>query len=338
MKNILYLLIVSIFLFACEKTNHDPNPISDPVSTNQSILDSIVAKSIAFDSEGTAWIGTIDQGLVKYGLSQTTIFDSSNSQLTNAPIWDITVDSKNNIWIGTDGLVKYDGVEFTTYNTSNSEIPEDIVWSVAVDSNDDIWMASSRSGRGGLAKFDGEKFIVFTPENSVLPVNMTQAIAIDNADNVWVSATQKVNESYLIKISGELWTVYDSSDFGQKISWISDIEINSKNQVCGALDHSLCSSDNFQKIFCFDWNNLETYTIDETFRRGAESIMVDSRDNYWCTFGVGYAYYDGAKWRITESEVIDGYYTAGYFTIEQAPDGNIWIGKDNGIEIIEITN
>jgi ligand-binding sensor domain-containing protein len=335
-KNLLYTIIVSIFLFSCEKGNQipDPDPDPDPTPTNQTILDSICALTFVFDSEGTAWIGTLSQGLVKYSLTETVIFNSSNSQLTNDPIWDITVDSKDNIWIGTYGLVKYDGVEFTSYNTSNSDIPEDIVWSVAVDSSDNIWMASSRFNMGGLTKFDGEIFTVFTPENSALPVNSIHAIAIDNDDNVWVAATQAVNSFYLIKISGGLWTVYDSVDFKQKISWVDDIEINSKNQVCGAIG-SYTSPGTPKGVLCFDGSNMEIYNMEESIRGGFESILVDSSDNFWCTFGYGYTYYDGIKWNKTEAEVIGGYYQEGYFTIEQAPDGNIWIGKGNGIEIIE---
>jgi ligand-binding sensor domain-containing protein len=336
MKNLLSLVIVSILLFSCEKGNQIPDPDPDPIPANQTILDSICVKTIVFDSEGTAWIGTLSQGLVKYSLTETKIFDSSNSPLTNNPIWDITVDSKDNIWIGTNGLVKYDGIEFTTYNTTNSDIPEDVVRSVAVDSTDNIWMASSRFKMGGLAKFDGESFTVFTPENSALPVNLTNAIAIDNDDNVWVAATQGVNNSYLIKISGELWTVYDSVDFKQKISWISDIEINSNNQVCGVIDKTPFSlSVSYPKVFNFDGSNLETYTIEGSSLDQFRSIMVDDNNNYWCTFGQGYAYSNGTMWTRIEAEVVGGYYQEAYFTIEQAPDGNIWIGKGNGIEIIE---
>jgi ligand-binding sensor domain-containing protein len=325
-------MIVSIFLFSCEKGNQNP----DPISTNQTILDSICVKTIVFDSEGTAWLGTFSQGLVKYSLTETKIFNSSNSPLTNNPIWDITVDSKDNIWIGTNGLVKYDGVEFTTYNTSNSDIPEDVVMSLEVDSNDNVWLASCRFKKGGIAKFDGVNFTVFTPENSALPVNLSRAIAIDKDDNIWVSASENYNETYLIKISGESWTVYDSVDFKHKLSQVSDIAINSKNQVCGAIDQSALSSNGtYPKAFYFDESSMETYAIEDSIWKGFESIMVDSNDYYWCTFGTGYAYYDGIKWNKTEAEVVGGYYQEGYFTIEQALDGNIWIGKVNGIEIIE---
>lgn len=327
---------------ACEKTLEDPisNDNNPPeIATNKTILDSITVLSIVFDTKGTAWIGTLSQGLVEYGLKHTKIYNSSNSPLTNSPIWDIAVDNKNNVWIGSDGLVKFDGAEFTTYNTTNSDIPEDVVWSVAADSKDNIWVASSRFKRGGLAKFNGVNFKTFTPQNSPLPVNMTNAIAIDKHDNVWVSASQTVNEAYLIKITGDSWTVYDSDDFNRKLYWIRDIQINSKNQVCGAIDYSLHgSSSGNPNVFCFDGNKMNTYTLDGV-RNGFQSIMVDKNDNFWCTFGNGYAYYDGIRWSRTNSETIEkngvSYYKNAFFTIEQSPNGNVWIGKDTGIEIIK---
>ncbi len=65
--------------------------------------------------------------------------------------------------------------------------------------------------------------------------------------------------------------------------------------------------------------------------------MIDDSDNFWCAFGNGYAFFDGDEWTRTDAEVKDGYYQNAYFTIEQAPDGNIWLGKAKGVEIIEIS-
>jgi len=101
MRTFLLLLIITTFLFSCERNNTETPPKDDP-SNSKTILDSIAVLSLVFDSERTAWIGTFSQGLVKYSLTETVIFDSSNSLLTNDPIRDIAVDSKDNIWIGKD--------------------------------------------------------------------------------------------------------------------------------------------------------------------------------------------------------------------------------------------
>lgn len=340
MKKPFYLAILSMFIMSCEKTIPDPYPVHDPDPSkfyaNQTILDSVIAHSIAFDSDGTAWIGTKSYGLIKYGLTQTKAFKSISSPHA------IAVDSKNNLWMSSNGLVKFDGKKFTRYNTTNSNIPEDVVWSIAIDSNDEVWVASCRAGSGGIAKFDGASFKVFTPENSPLPIHLTHALAIDNEDNIWVASTQSVTYSYLTKISGESWYVYDSVDFNQKIFYISDIEINSKNEVYGTIDYSLSSGRyHTPHVFRFNGNEMETFELDSSLRIFAQ-IFIDSNDRPWCTYSSGYAYFDGETWERTDSEVIevDGYsqYKTWFITIEQAPDGNIWIGTSEGIRIIEGIN
>ena len=342
MRKLLYLGLLSIFLMSCEKTVPDPYPIHDPDPSkfyaNQTILDSIRVRSIAFDNNGTAWIGTTDQGLIKYGLTQTKVYNSQNSIISDFSIRDIAIDSENNVWLGADGLIKYDGEEFYRLSTANSNIPEDVVWSVAVDSNDDVWVASSRAGSGGIAMFDGERFEVFTPENSPLPVNSTHAIAVDNDDNVWVASIYGAYESYLSKISGDSWTVYDSSDFKHDLYEVLDIEINSKNQVCGVIHYSLALSRyHSPNAFCFDGIDMDTFGLDSI--RGCQSIFVDNNDNLWCTFGHGYACFVGDEHIRVDSKVIDidgvSTFETWFSTISQAPDGNIWIGTGHGVVIIE---
>ncbi|HEC42869.1 MAG TPA: hypothetical protein ENI20_08595 [Bacteroides sp.] len=336
MKLIIFAFFLSLLCIACEiaEPNPDAYPMHDPDPSkfypNQTILDTIFAITIAFDNEGTAWIGTLNQGLVKYGLTQTKIFDSINSPIMNTAIWDIEVDSKNNVWIGTNGLVKYDGEDFTLYNTSNSKIPEDIVWSIAIDSNDDVWVASSRHREGGIARFDGNGFEVYTPDNSPLPANGAHCIAIDRKDNIWVAITEYVNSTYLVKISGKSWTVFDSIDFERELYWVRNIDINSQGQVFGVIDYSLSSAwFNTPHVFSFDGVETEVMEFDN-LPRGFRTIMIDHNDNLWCTYDIGFAYYNGDEWVRTDTE-IQG--KNSIFTIEQSRDGNIWIGKGEGIEI-----
>lgn len=338
MKNLFYLALFSIVIIACEQNKPEPNPT--PENTN--ILDSICVNCFAFDSEGTVWIGTLSQGLVKHNSTETKVFNASNSSINNAPIWDIEIDNDDNVWLGTDGLVKFDGANFTSYTTVNSNIPEDVVWSLAVDSKNNIWAASNRFREGGLVKFDGNDFEVFLPDNSALPRNEVTCIAIDHEDNVWLSVTHKVNDTFLVRISDDQWTIYDRDDFGQELCWISKIEFNNQNQVCGTIRNGYCGgSDKRPRIFEFDGNSVEFTTMEEgTYTEEFSTIMVDKDDNYWCTFGSGYAYYDGMQWHKTKSDVIENdggnSYKNAYFAIEQAPDGNIWLGTDIGIEVLEI--
>ncbi|HKI87535.1 MAG TPA: two-component regulator propeller domain-containing protein, partial [Draconibacterium sp.] len=144
-------------MFGCQK--EAVKPIEDKYyQINESythILEGYTITDIIFDQNGTAWIGTLDDGLIKYqpGTGSTEIFNSDNSPISGV-IWDIQTDSKGNLWIGcSDGLIKYDGETFTRFDTSNSPIPEDVIWSIAIDDNDVLWFSGSRANLGGLVKY-----------------------------------------------------------------------------------------------------------------------------------------------------------------------------------------
>lgn len=320
---------------SCRKYKEDDNP-----HFNEKILDGFAITSIAFNSHGTAWIGTLDQGIIKDSLGYTTIYNSNNSTFQDTSIiWDIKVDKKDNVWIGGHDLTKYDGNKFITYNSGNSPIPEDWIYCIAIDSKDNIWFTSCRSGQGGLVKFDGINWEVFTPDNSLLPVNYIKSIAIDKNDNVWLALQEKVNKTYLVKISDSDWTIYDNSNLGFKPFWYANIETNSKNQLCAGIDYTMWlypENPTGPQVFVYDGTNSTQLKFDTN--SDLHSILIDKEDNIWCiaTY-IGenfeeinvYAVYDGTKWFTDYTSLKNEY----LLCIEQAPDNKIWIGTNNGIYI-----
>lgn len=244
-------------------------------------------------------------------------------------IWDIAVDSKDNVWIGCDGLIKYDGTKFTQYNTSNSPIPEDFVYSIAIDSKDNVWFTSCRFREGGFVKFDGTNWKIFTPENSDLPVNTVKSIVIDNYDNVWLALSEVVNNTYLIKISGTGWTTYTSEDLGFVPYYFANVEVNSQNKICGAIDYSLSSLwiHPGPQVFVFDGRHTEQLRISDDAR--ITSLTVDNEDNIWCAIHGGYAVYNGEQWIVDNKSYLE----SGVFTIKHSNDNKIWLGTGDGIFI-----
>jgi ligand-binding sensor domain-containing protein len=327
MKRFLTLLTIGLFIFSCETT--DENPEQPNTNFNRQILKGYSIKSIAFDKLGNAWIGTPRQGLIKYNSKETIVFNSGNSIIPDSvKIWDIAVDSKNNVWFSCNGLIKYNGISFTHYNSSNSPIPEDYVSSITIDSKDNIWFSSSRAKLGGIVKYDNSNFTVFTPDNSELPVNLVRGIAIDKNDNVWIALTQIYLKTYLVKISGGTWTTYTSADFGFTPFCLGGIQINSKNQVCGAIGNNSCMG---PIAFVFDGNTAEQLQHDSIFNCNSEGdlLTVDKEDNIWLGLDFGFAVYSGRKWIIDNSSFKE----TGVFAIEQAPDNKIWIGTGEGVYI-----
>lgn len=331
MKKVVFLLIVSIFFASCEKSSEIQRKKGNPNTTfDQKILDGYFVTSIAFDSKGNAWIGTFKQGLIKYNSQETIVYNSLNSLIpANSVMWDIAVDSKDNVWIGCDGIIKYDGVNFTLFNSQNTTIPEDFVYSIDIDSKDNIWFTSCRFREGGIVKFDGKTWNVFTPENSDLPVNMVHSISIDHNDNVWLALGETVTKSYLVKISGNNWTSYSSDHIGFSPYYLGNIEINSQNEVCASIDYSLSSTfiNSGPQAFVFDGNSSVQLKIDSLTK--IKSLKVDNEDNIWCNTYNGFAVYNWDEW-IINNEIFKG---SGSFTIEQSPDNKIWIGTGDGIYI-----
>ena len=326
MKKLIYLFSILIFLNSCEKSNINPGNLN--TDFNRKILDGYFVTSIAFDKQGNAWIGTFKQGLIKYSSNEAIVYNSSNSILPdNSVIHDIAVDNMDNIWIGCEGLIKYDGTNFVQYNSTNTPIPEDFVSSIAIDSKDNIWFTSSRFRQGGIVKYDGSNWTVYTPDNSDLPVNFVKSIAIDQNDNVWFALNEIVNESYLVKISDDNWTIYTSTDLGFTPYYFGNIQINSQNRLCGAIDYSLSSTmtNNGPQVFIFDGASSEKLQYDSI--SNIKSITVDNENNIWCTSYGGYAVFDGENWTIDNSSFKE----TGVFTIEQSQDSKIWIGTGNGI-------
>lgn len=296
---------------------------------NQKILNEYFVTSIAFDSKGNAWIGTFDKGLIKYNSNETIVYDSSNSLIQDDKIWDIAVDSKDNIWIGCKGLIKFDGNNFMLYNPQNTPMPEDYVFSIAIDSKDNIWFTSCVFREGGIVKFDGTTWTVFTPKNSNMPDNLVHSIAIDHNDNVWLALGGYVGMSFLVRISGNKWTSYNSDDIGFSPYYFLNIDIDSHNEVCASIDYTLSSAfyNSGPQAFVFNGSNSLQLQIDSL--TNFTSLKVDNEDNIWCNTGHGFAVYNWDKWIINDSI----FESCGAFTIEQAPDNRIWIGTGEGVFI-----
>ena len=329
-KNIIFAFLIFIFFYSCDKLLQNQQYNNVNTLFNNHILDSYFVTSIAFDNQGTAWIGTFKQGLIKYSSDTIEIFNSANSIISDTTIIrDIKIDSKNNVWLGCDGLIKYDGNDFTHYNSSNTPIPEDFVSSIAIDSKDNIWFSSSRFRRGGLVKFDGNNWNIYTPDNSILPVNSVNSIAVDKNSIIWLSQSETVNNTYLIRIEGDDWTLYTGDDFGFVPYYLSNIQIDSFNRVYGAIDYSLSNMviNHGPQIFMYNGKSSKVFQFDDY--SDVKSITIDNRNNIWCEIFGGYAVYNGEEWFVDETIFRE----TGIFTIEQSNDDRIWIGTGDGIFI-----
>ena len=117
------------------------------------------------DKDGLFWIAsTLNGGLISLdrNTNEVNIYrndENDDKSLSFNAIKSISVDSKNNIWVGTQyGLNKLDKKSkvFTRY-TEEDGLANNFIYGVLVDEDDNIWMSTN----SGISKYDiiDEKFI-----------------------------------------------------------------------------------------------------------------------------------------------------------------------------------
>ena len=176
-----------------------------------------------------------------------TAYTVSNSAIPANSVYDISVDTANNVWIATaNGLAKFDSVNWMVWNSGNSPIPmnsNDYIYAVFVDDSQNVWLGldnghllcfdgdtgwtdHSLSGFGdvntirqdlsgniwvghyyGLKRFDGNAWMDFT---TYLPDDYVLSIACDPDSNMWFGT-----RNGLCKMdTGGNWTIYTPANSG----------------------------------------------------------------------------------------------------------------------------
>jgi len=322
------LFCVLISMYSCKKS--DDEIVESNIQFNHKILEGYNIGTIAFDHDGTAWIGTLNQGLIRYNTQETVIYNYLNSILPRSPlIIDIAISRKNDIWFSGKYLYHFDGANFTEYTPSNSELPVDINPSIAIDSKDNVWLSSSIYNMGGLVKIKGNNWTIYTPDSSGIPVNGITSVAIDQDDAVWLAQYSDADGSFLTKFNNQTWTVYSKDELGFAPFMIREIKINSKNEVCGSIDYVFSQSEinPGPQCFIFDGENARQLKFDDT--SNILQIIVDHKDHIW-GFGLHQvAMFDGTNWTVDSTTFKNTIITS----IAQSHDNKIWIGTTDGIYI-----
>jgi ligand-binding sensor domain-containing protein len=339
---ILFVILLSCIYFSCGQETTSPNIINVSIQISDHILQSYFVTSIAFDSKGTAWIGTFKQGLIKYdGIA--TYYNSKNSTLPDSIVMrDIAVDKNDNIWIGSDaGLIKYDKMHFTLYNTSNSPLAEDVVWSIAIDDNNILWFASCRFRQGGLMKYDGENWTIYTPENSELPSNSVRDVIVDSRNNKWVAMSEVVNNGCIIKITGDYWTIFDKEDIGFIPYYFGNLAVDIENNVYASLDYGLSSLWDMTRPNILKYND-KNWTIINPVDENGESlgyvgkINIDLLGNIWASLqgreDFVLSVYNGKKWIYNNSDFPIDWISE--ISIDE--NNTVWLGTGNGIYLVRL--
>jgi ligand-binding sensor domain-containing protein len=231
-------------------------------NTSNSKIPFNIVLSLACEDD-IVWIGG-GGGLAKFDGLSWTIYNSTNSPLGNPPgiigftILALNVDSKHNLWIGTNywGLYKFDKSNWTNrFNISAVTIS-----SIAIDRQDIIWIGYG--DLDGVDRFDGTNSVNYTPDNSPLPAWTVLDVHIDKNNIKWFASYNG-----LARFDDTNWTIYNID--------VRCITSDSKNTLWSATSVGLTAKYNN------DWKIFYVNDAQEPIYRTPFCIKSDLYDNIW---------------------------------------------------------
>jgi len=263
-------------------------------------LDQASISSIAFDNTNSMWVGT-STGLYKSisGGFENLYFD--NSKQINTLKYD---NATNVLWIGTNNglskLINLGKSNETSEKILSTNLSSDIIQSIYIDANSANWVG----GQIGLSRnFNDvwQKSNFKKNKNGTISPLSSEAIGINSIaswDGDYYIAT---NGRYLVRCSG----------------WDETVDAFSGATTCQA-----------------PWNGG---SISDTMN----VVFVDSKQNQWMAGNNGIQMHTGHDSKANITEYNNGnenlFDNLRVHAIAEAPNGNIWIGTENGIYIFNST-
>ncbi|MEO6819454.1 MAG: two-component regulator propeller domain-containing protein, partial [Ginsengibacter sp.] len=305
---------------------------------------------------GFFWIGT-QTGLQRYDGKRFVTYQSdihNEEALHNDWINAIYEDSKKRLWIGTDQdgpyLLNTSTGKFFNYNIHLPPVAEKIsgIWQFLEDSQGNIWV-TAHNGYFML----NDKTNHFEPMNSLLQMNnaYSSGMGIDHSGNLWFATTSGIK-----KLSADKKKLTDKNNNPQQLPLFSS-GVAVSAVAFDAFNNIWLSSGYDRKLYRYNLvnNNFHQYVfniqlqgqkkfhnLDDVLgkifisNKGALLIPVFSR-------GIAIYNYAADSFNVITADNSQSYglhlnlQKESPITLTQDNNNNIWLGTDNGINIIDIS-
>lgn len=128
-------------------------------------------KAIAADSQGNVWVGTGGSGLFRIKDEGVFRYPLPDTGLISNHITVLYIDSRNNLWVGTDkGISLYKDGNFVSY-TIRDGLSSNYIHSIFEDYDHNIWIGTSNSlnfvKKGEFKTGSIEKYLIGIPVSSI---------------------------------------------------------------------------------------------------------------------------------------------------------------------------
>ncbi len=325
--------------------------------------DGLISNDVTFiteDKKGNIWIATAE-GVSKFN-GVKFINYSVTEGLSKGVVYSILADKKNNIWFALQdgGVNKFDGKNFIHYSTKEG-LPTNSVYSIVEDKLGDIWFSTGK----GIAKYDGNKIINYEQQDLVKDKTIFCSF-IDSKGAIWFGGS---SGNGVLKYVGKKFQKFNLPN-ELKDDFIGGITEDKKGNIWFATDHGVLKFEENQfhllsekqglsanGVLCvatdYEGNiwigtqggganlfNNESF-INYTDKDGLSSkniscIEIDKEGHYYLgTPGTGINIFDPTTNTFSTIKGIPELEQINIFSITSNRKGQIWIGAQEGIFVIE---
>ena len=281
--------------------------------------------SLFVDPEGVLWIGTDQDGLVRFhppshnsfnsiNLKQKLITSTYNSRdgLSNDVIKSLFLDRENNLWIGTDGggLNQLRHGKFRTYSAQEGLV-DDFIFSIHEDVTGTVWFSSEE----GVSALKENTLRTLTREDG-LAADFVTSIASTPDSSVWFGTYG----GGLTRYSNGVFTQYTTNE-GLPDDDIFALYTNSEGVLWIGTGGGAAE---------FRADSFRTYTTEQGLSSNLVTVMKeDKKGNVWI------GTYNGGLNVITDDKVIpftveDGLSNESVLSIYVDNENVLWVGTYGG--------
>ena len=259
------------------------------------------------------------KGLVRLKGNEWTVWDTTNSPLTDNYIRSIAKDKTNNIWVATwnKGIFKFDGVNWTMYYYTNIGYTLKYISRIRVDDDNTLWACSYTLGL--LKHIRNDKWIRYYKDNSGIPENSVTDVKFEG--NIkWIGTKL----GGIARFDDTDWKVYNTNNTPLLYNGIESVGIDNYNNKWFSTTYGGVAKFNTEQ------NQWTIYTSENSGLpwNNTWTIYIDDQNKKWIGLqDGGFVTFNDTTWDYILPS------TGSVWDFKKDKYGNMWICWDGGLRV-----
>lgn len=290
-------------------------------STNNSGIPTNNLSCISVDKENVVWLGTSNQGFIRFDGKSWKQFTQGNSALPSNTVSTIVVDKNNDLkFVGTmRGFVTFDGINMTFYGFMSSGLPDFQVEAIAIDKADNWYIGT----HAGVTKTNGYYWATYDTES--VPDKFITSLTVDNDNNLWAGMK---SSGIARKSPSGSWVTFNQADYQIISNNVTAIAASPLGEVWIGFEKSSVFGSGLSYYSGTTWSNV--YTIPTSSR--TNNLIIDHLNNKWVATDQGLVKFSSPT---SSSTIIFNFDNTGLNIsdvtgVAEDSYGNIWIATNGG--------